>query len=190
MSHDDILELFRSINVLRQGHFHLTSGRHSDRFLLCSQLTMHPEATERIVNEIAVKVVASGVQPNLIIGPAMGGIILAYELARILGCRAMFAEKEGDGMAMKRGFVLQETDKVLIIEDAVSTGGSVRKVVDIVEASPAELVGVAVLIDRTMGQLCFGDVPFISLLQMQIDSWTAEECPLCQQGVPLVYPKA
>ena len=190
MSHEEILELFQSIGVLRHGHFHLTSGRHSDRFLLCSQLTMHPDATERIISAVAAKVIESGLQPNLIVGPAMGGIILAYELARKLGCRAMFAEKEGEGMAMKRGFVLQETDRVLIIEDAVSTGGSVRKVVDIVEESPAELIGVAVLIDRTMGQVNFGKVPLVSLMQMQIESWTADECPLCQQGTPLVFPKA
>lgn len=184
------IDTLTRLNVLREGHFVLTSGRHSDRFLLCSQLTMHPTETAELIAGLAEKVCNAGIQPNLIVGPAMGGVILAYEMARVFGCRAMFAEKDGDKMAMKRGFGFTPEDKVLVIEDAVSTGGSVQKVVDLVEAGPAELVGVAVLIDRTMGKLSFGATPFVSLLQMEISSWEPDECPLCKQGIELIHPKS
>lgn len=188
MKQDEIISLLRKLDVLRDGHFLLTSGRHSDQFLLCSQLTMHPDATEKLLRLLAPKVEA--LDPDIIIGPAMGGVILAYELARILGCCAMFAEKDGDQMAMKRGFTLTKQDRVVIIEDAVSTGGSIRKVIDLVQNSPAELVGVAALFDRTGGKVSFDGVPFVSLMTMEIESYAAEDCPLCQKQIPLSKPKS
>lgn len=188
MNNQEILTLLTELHVLREGHFLLTSGRHSDRFLLCSQLTMHPDATEELIKELAIKI--RDLKPTVVIGPAMGGVILAYELARALGCRAMFAEKEGDKMAMKRGFVLTEEDRVVIIEDAVSTGGSIRKVVEVVEQSPATLVGVAALFDRTAGQVEFNGVPFVSLMEIEISSYDPEHCPLCLANQPLLKPKS
>jgi orotate phosphoribosyltransferase len=188
MKKAEILTLLTNLHVLREGHFLLTSGRHSDRFLLCSQLTMHPDSTELLIQELAPRVAA--LKPTVILGPAMGGVILAYELARALGCRAMFAEKDGEKMAMKRGFVLTEEDRVVIIEDAVSTGGSIRKVVDVVQQSPSTLVGVAALFDRTAGQVQFEGVPFISLMEIEITSYEPDQCPLCQANHPLVKPKS
>ena len=139
---------------------------------------------------LAQKVQQSGIAPNVIIGPAMGGVILAYEMARQLCCQAMYTEKDGDAMALKRGFTLTAADRVLVVEDAVSTGGSVSKALAAIRKTAAQLVGVALLFDRTMGQITFDDLPVISLLQLDIPSWDAADCPLCRSGMPLIAPKA
>ncbi len=188
MKREKMMQQLVDLHVLREGHFLLTSGRHSDRFLLCSQLTMHPEATERFVRQLAPEVAA--LKPTVIVGPAMGGVILAYELARAVGCKAMFAEKDGEKMAMKRGFTLTSEDRVVIIEDAVSTGGSIRKVVEVIQQSPSTLVGVAALFDRTGGKIQFEGVPFISLMEIEITSYDPSDCPLCQEHKPLIQPKS
>ena len=186
----DILDLLKRLNVLREGHFHLTSGRHSDRFLLCSQLTMYPQETKKIMQELAQRVRDAGLNPTVIVGPAMGGVILAYELASCLGeCRAIFTEKEGDGMSLKRGFELKDDDRILVVEDAVSTGGSVQKAIDCLKDKPGELIGVAILFDRTKGKVNFG-VPLVSLMDIEITSWDPAECPLCKTQEPLIFPKA
>jgi len=190
MNDEQIVVKLQELGVLRQGHFKLTSGRHSDQFLLCSQLTMQPTETTKMIGLLATKVRAAGLRPNVIVGPAMGGVILAYEMARALGCRAMFAEKEGEGMALKRGFSLTAGDKVLVIEDAVSTGGSIEKVLDCLKETEAELLGVAVLFDRTKGQVLFDGKPPIALLELSIASWDPADCPLCQAGIELILPKA
>ena len=189
MTSDEILNVLWELGVLRQGHFLLTSGRHSDRFLLSSQLTMHPTRTQTLIGLLAQKVRAEGYSPNVVIGPAMGGVILAYEMARALGCRAMYVEKDGEGMALRRGFTLNADDRVLVVEDAVSTGGSVQKTLDVVEASAATLLATAVLFDRTKGEVRFAGKAPISLLELDIPAWLPEECPLCKEGIPLVAPK-
>ncbi|MCL2497919.1 MAG: orotate phosphoribosyltransferase [Symbiobacteriaceae bacterium] len=189
MTPEDMLRRLSALQVLRTGHFQLTSGKHSDKFLLCSQLTIYPQETARFMEELAQKIRAAELNPTVIIGPALGGIIPAYELARILGKKAMFAEKEDHGMALKRGFSLSLVDRVLLVEDVISTGGSLQKVADLVMQSDAELVGVATLFDRTMGRVSVAGMPVISLLQLDIQSWEPYECPLCRQGIPLVLPK-
>ena len=189
MNEDEILQLMQEIGVLRKGHFLLTSGKHSDSFLLCSQLTMHPQITEQLIEMLAVKVREAGLNPNVVIGPAMGGVILAYEMARALDCRAYFAEKDGEAMAFKRGFAFTAEDRVLAIEDAISTGGSVQKMLDALARTPAKLEGVAVLFDRTKGKVKFqGEAP-IALVDLEIPSWEAENCPMCARGEALVSPK-
>ncbi|MCL2548246.1 MAG: orotate phosphoribosyltransferase, partial [Symbiobacteriaceae bacterium] len=180
VNNEEILVLMERLGVLRYGHFLLTSGRHSDRFLLSSQLTMYPNQTQALIGLLAHKVLQAGLHPTVVIGPAMGGIILAYEMARTLGCQGMYAEKDGEGMALKRGFTLNASDTVLIVEDAVSTGGSVQKVIDALQIHAAEILGVAVLFDRSHGQVTFAGRPPIALLNLDIQSWLPEECPLCQ----------
>ena len=189
MTEMELIELLTDIQVLRQGHFLLTSGRHSDRFLLSSQLTMHPKATATLIQLLAQKVRKLGLQPTVVIGPAMGGVILAYEMARQLECKAFYAEKEGSGMALKRGFTLLPEDRILLIEDAISTGGSLNKVITALEAYREQIQAVAVLFDRTKGETNFGVIPLVSLLELEIPSWEEQDCPLCKQGIPLVAPK-
>jgi orotate phosphoribosyltransferase len=182
----ELLELFRNLGVLLDGHFLLTSGKHTPQFLQCSQLMQHPQHTERLCRVLAAEFRDLGVE--VVVGPAVGGIILAYEVARQLGVRGIFAEKQDDHMKLRRGFELSCGERALIVEDAVTTGGSVRSVLKAVREEGAEPVGVGMLIDRTAGEVDFGLQQY-ALLELAVPSYTPEECPLCREGVPLKRPK-
>ncbi|MCG0238295.1 MAG: orotate phosphoribosyltransferase [Firmicutes bacterium] len=187
MQPDEVLAILRETGVIREGHFLLTSGMHSDRFLLLAQVLQYPRHAERLCREMAEPFREAGVE--VVVGPAVGGIILAYEVARALGARAIFAEKvEGGGMALRRGFQLRPGERVLVVEDAISTGGSVRKVLDAIAPFGPEVVGVSALVDRTGGQVDFG-VPTRAVLTLSVPAWPPEACPLCRAGVELVRPK-
>lgn len=186
MNQVEIFELLKRSGVIMEGHFLLTSGRHSDRFLQCSKLLQYPEHAAAVCRMMASPFINRGIET--VIGPAMGGVILSYEMARAFGARAVYAEKEGERMVLRRGFSLREGEKVLVVEDAVSTGGSVQKVIDLLNAVKAEIVGVAVIVDRTAGLFDPG-IPVKALLEMAIESYDPEECPLCRSGVPLQKPK-
>ncbi|HEY8346942.1 MAG TPA: orotate phosphoribosyltransferase [Symbiobacteriaceae bacterium] len=194
LSRDEILTIFREAGTLQEGHFLLTSGRHGDRFFLLPHTLQYPDLTERLCADLAA--LFDDVEVETVIGPATGGIILAYEVARQIrlrrggkGPRAIFAEKDGQGgMVLKRQWRLREGEKVLVVEDAVTTGGSVAKTIDAIRPFNPEIVGVGCLVDRSGGKADFG-VPLRSLIQVDLASWLPEECPLCRQGIPLVKPK-
>ncbi len=186
MKHDEILQLFRDTGVLLDGHFRLTSGQHSPQFLQCAQILRFPEHARRLTRMMADPFRDAGV--NKVVGPALGGIILSYEVARHLEAEALFVEKADGHMVLRRGFLAGPGDRVLVVEDAVSTGGSVNSVMEIFSQLRAEIVGVSVLVDRTGGSTDFG-VPLHSVLTMDIPSHSPPSCPLCREGVPLVYPK-
>lgn len=169
-----------------KGHFLLTSGRHSDRFLQCSQLLQYPEYSAEVCRLMAKPYEKDNI--TAVIGPAMGGVILAYETARALNARALYAEPAEGKMVLRRGFKLTKKDRVLVVEDAVTTGGSVQKVLDLLKTLEVEVVGVAVLIDRSGGKVDFG-LPAHYLLSMKIDSFDPEACPLCKTGITLKRPK-
>ncbi len=173
--------------VLREGHFLLTSGRHSPGFLLFAPAFSLPPAAEEIGSAIADMYRGQGIET--VVGPAMGGVILAHEVARALGVRSIYAEKDGDAMALKRGFGLRPAERVLVVEDAVSTGGSVRKVLDICERTKADVVGVGIVADRTAGRVDLG-APLHALLELEVPSYPEDDCPLCRAGEELVRPKA
>ncbi|MGE5653398.1 MAG: orotate phosphoribosyltransferase [Bacillota bacterium] len=183
------LDRLVELGVLRQGHFLLTSGRHSDRFMLLSQLFQYPDACQEFADALAAKLPWQNI--DVVIGPAMGGVILAYEVAKALkGPRAIYAEKtDGPEMALKRGFMLRPGERVVVVEDAISTGGSINKVIQLVRQSEAELVGAAALVDRTGGQIDLG-IPFVSLISLTVESYASDSCPLCQAGLPLIKPKS
>lgn len=183
----DLFELLRKTGVILEGHFLLTSGRHSGQFLQCSQLLQFPEHAEKVCRLMAEPFKDEKI--DAVIGPAMGGVILAYETARSLGARALYAERTDGKMALRRGFRVGVGEKVLVVEDAVTTGGSVRKVLDLLQEPGAELAGVSIMIDRSSGKLDFG-APMKALLSMEIESFAPEECPLCREGIPLQKPKA
>ncbi|MBI3953323.1 MAG: orotate phosphoribosyltransferase [Chloroflexi bacterium] len=184
---DEVLAILRDTGTLREGHFLLTSGRHSNRFLLLAQALQHPAQAERLCRALAEPF--QGQRIETVIGPAVGGIILAFEVARALGARAIFAEKTGDGgMALRRGFALRPGERVLVVEDAVSTGGSVSRVIGLVRAAGALPLGASVIADRTGGRLDLG-LPLRALVTLDIPSWSPAECPLCRAGTPLVQPK-
>ncbi|NPV27703.1 MAG: orotate phosphoribosyltransferase [Firmicutes bacterium] len=185
LTREEALAMFKEDQALLEGHFRLTSGRHSDRYMQCALVLQHPDHTARLGEELARRF--RGQRIDLVIGPAMGGIIVAYEVARALGVRALFTERENGVMSLRRGFTIKPGEKVLVVEDVVTTGGSVQEVIEVVKGQGGEVVGVGVLVDRSNGQVKFG-VQQEAVLTLDVVSWPAEECPLCKEGLPVVKP--
>lgn len=187
LSEEEALFMFRDSQALLEGHFRLTSGRHSNQYMQCARVLQYPKYAGWLGTELARRYKEAGVQ--VVIGPAMGGIVLAQEVARALGgqVRSLFAERENDTMSLRRGFYLEPGEKVLVVEDVVTTGGSVQEVVDMVENLGGEVVGVGVLVDRSGGEVQFG-VRKEAVLTMNIVTYPANDCPLCNQGLPVVKP--
>ncbi len=187
MTEQQVLDLFRQTGVLLEGHFKLTSGRHSPMFLQCSQVMQHPQKAGPLAEALAARLEAYAA--DAVIGPAMGGIVLAYEVGRALGKRAIFAERQDGTMTLRRGFHINPGEKFVVVEDAVSTGGSVREVMDVVKERGAEVVAVGMLVDRSGGKVDFG-VPAVAMATLEVPSYASDECPMCRQGVPLTLPKS
>ena len=181
----DYIEILKETGALLEGHFVLTSGRHSGQFVQCAQVLKFPEHTETLCRALAQQFSDKGV--TTVIGPAVGGIIVAYEIARHLRAQAIFAEKQEGKLILGRGFFLAEGEKVLVVEDVTTTGGSVKKVVDIARRHGAEPVGIGILVDRSGGTIKY-DLPFKSLITLKMESFPPGECPLCRKGVALTDP--
>lgn len=179
MEQNEIYEIFKKSGALLEGHFLLTSGRHSNRYMQCAQVLKYPEYTEKLCKVIADDYRDSGVE--LVVGPAMGGILVAYEVAKQLGVPNIFAERENGKMTLRRNFAIEKGQKVLVVEDVVTTGGSVKEVIDIVKAAGGEVVGAGVLVDRSNGQVDLG-VKLVPVLSMEVVSYAADECPMCKAG--------
>jgi orotate phosphoribosyltransferase len=187
ISSEDVRAALDRTGAVRQGHFLLTSGLHSDLFLLCAQVMQYPHELSPIASALAAPFRDASVE--VVAGPAVGGIILAYEVARHLHARAIFAEKSGNGrMVLRRGFTVRPGERVLVVEDALTTGGSTRSVVTALREAGAEVIGAAVLVDRSGGAVDVG-VLVRALLTLQVNAWAPADCPLCRAGVPLVAPK-
>ncbi|HHY42724.1 MAG TPA: orotate phosphoribosyltransferase [Thermoanaerobacterales bacterium] len=185
MTREEILELFTKTDVLKSGHFLLTSGLHSGKYLQCAQLLQYPDATEKAVGELAKRFKEVGIET--VVGPAMGGIIISYEMARQLGARSIFAEREDGKMTFRRGFTIKPGEKVLVVEDVVTTGGSVKEVISLIKELGGEVAAVAALVDRSGGKVDFG-VPAHYLLDLEVKAYAPDECPLCKNGIPIVKP--
>lgn len=186
MTAEELIAVFREAGALLEGHFLYASGRHGRQFLQAARVLQYPRHTEAVCKAVAERFAGDDVE--LVVGPATGGIVLAYETARHLNCRAAFTEKdETGGMALKRGFRLEPGTRVLVVEDIVTTGGSVKKTVMHLRGRQADVMGVAVLIDRSAGEAQF-DCRFERLAQLDMESWPPDSCALCDQGVPLVDP--
>jgi orotate phosphoribosyltransferase len=185
LTSEDVLSAFREAGALLEGHFLLSSGRHSDRYLEKALVLQYPQNVERMCREFARRFADE--KPDVVIGPTTLGVVLAYETAKPLGIRSVFAEREGEGRALRRGFKIQPGERILIVDDILTTGGSVRDVLDVVHDWGGKPVGVGVLVDRSEKPLDFG-VRLASLMRMEVVSYAPDECPLCKQGVPLVKP--
>lgn len=181
----EILEILRETKVLREGHFRLTSGRHSKKYMQCAQVLQYPKFTERLCEDLARRF--KGHEIHAVVAPAIGGIIIAYEVAKVLGVRALFTEREDGKMTFRRGFDLEDDENVLVVEDVITTGGSVQEVIEAVRERGANVCGVGVLVDRSAGKVHFG-VHTESLISLEIETWEQDECPLCKEGVPIVKP--
>ena len=181
LSRAEVLQVFKEAGAILQGHFQLTSGRHSDTYLEKFRVLQSPKHTEGLCRLIAARFRDEGI--DLVAGPTTGGIILAYEVGRQLGVRGIFAE--GDGRRIfKRGFHIEPGERVLVVDDILTTGGSVREALSAVREAGGQPVGVAVLVDRTGGGADFG-LPFHACLTLEIASYEAADCPLCAEHVPL-----
>lgn len=187
MTHEEIMDVLQKSNVLQEGHFLLTSGKHSNRYMQCAQLFQYPEYSRMLCGELTRRIEDKGQTIDLVVGPAIGGIIMAYQMADCLGVRNVFAERVDGKMALRRGFAVSPGEKALICEDVVTTGGSVKEVVELLQAQGVDVVGVVSIVDRSKGQVDFG-VPFEGLVTMDFDVYEGDDCPLCAAGGTAVKP--
>lgn len=187
MQEMEIMDIFTKTGAYKQGHFKLSSGFHSGAYLQCALVLQNPIISERVCGVLAKKFI--GDTPDIVVGPALGGIVLAYELARALNARAIFTERDEDGnMVLRRGFKIVPDNRVLIAEDVLTTGKSVNEVVKLLEKDSIQPVGIGSLINRSTGNIDFGGIKSESLIKLNIPLFEEDNCPLCQEGVPLSKP--
>jgi orotate phosphoribosyltransferase len=184
---EEVMRKFEEAGAIQKGHFKLTSGVHSDIYIQCAQVMQYPEFMNNLCSELGKKF--RGDDVDVIVGPAVGAIIMAHVMARILGpwVRAIFTERENGKMTLRRSFMIKKGEKVLVVEDVTTTGSSVKEVIDIVKERQGKVVGVGALIDRSGGKIDFG-VKTQSLLTLDIKTYLPEVCPLCKKGIPAVKP--
>lgn len=185
MTNEEVLKIFKDCGALLEGHFKLSSGLHSDKYLQCAKVLQHPEISEKLCKELAAKL--KGIKIDVVIGPAMGGIVIAYELARQLGARGIFTERVDDKVQLRRGFELMPGERCLIAEDVVTTGKSTKEVIAAIEESGAKIAACACLIDRSGGKADFG-VPLAAMAVVNVAAYDEPSCPMCKAGLPLVKP--
>jgi orotate phosphoribosyltransferase len=172
----------------QQGHFLLSSGLHSGDYLQCALYLAHPRRAARAGGLLADAIADAGLDPNVVIAPAMGGLIIGHETARALDLPFLFTERSEGNMVLRRGFGVVPGQRVVVIEDVVTTGRSTREVIDILEGFGAAVIGVASMVNRSGKSQPFASLPSRHLLEVDFPTWTVEECPLCREGVPIAKP--
>jgi orotate phosphoribosyltransferase len=185
MNRDALLDLFRQSSALLEGHFRLSSGLHSPGYLQCALVLQHPEHAAALGVALAGR--AKPLRVATVLSPALGGIIIGHEVARALGARALFAEREGGALTLRRGFTLAPAERVLVVEDVVTTGLSTKETMQVARTAGAEVVAAAAIIDRSGGTANL-DVPLHALAELRLPTYQPDQCPLCAQGIPLVKP--
>jgi orotate phosphoribosyltransferase len=185
VTRETVLDLFRRVGALLEGHFRLTSGLHSPGYLQCALVLQDPVEAGRCGAAIAERVGDLGVET--VLSPALGGIVIGHEVARALGVRAIFAERLDGGLVLRRGFSLAPGEKVLVVEDVVTTGGSTRETIDVARAAGANVVAAASIIDRSGGSQQI-DVPYHALATVTLPTYQPTDCPLCTAGSTAVKP--
>jgi orotate phosphoribosyltransferase len=182
---DQLIELFKESGALLEGHFRLSSGRHSAGYLQSALVLQHPTSAERLGAGIAA--LTRELRASVVLSPALGGLVIGHEVGRALGVRALFVERQDGRLALRRGFTLTAADRVLVVEDVLTTGGSTRETIEVATAAGGQVVGVGSIVDRSGGSAQF-DVPFKALLTIDLPTYPADDCPLCAQGLPIVKP--
>ena len=186
MHPDEVMQLFERVGAVRHGHFELSSGRHSSTYVQCALVLQYPESAEKLGRALAEKF--KGVQIDCVASPALGGVLVGHEVARGLGVRAVFVERDISGrMALRRGFAFQPNERVLVVEDVWTTGGSTRETIGVVEQAGGLAVAAGALIDRSGNRLEL-NVPTKALIDLDIPSYEAFECPLCRSGQEIAKP--
>jgi orotate phosphoribosyltransferase len=185
MDQDAVLDLFRKSGALLEGHFRLSSGLHSDRYLQSALVLQYPEFATALGEALGAR--TAHLQATAVLSPALGGIVIGQEVGRALGVRALFAERQDGVLTLRRGFTLSPTDRVLVVEDVITTGGSTRETAKVAEAAGAQLIGAAAIIDRGTDAANLG-LPLQSLVRLEVPSWQADRCPLCAKGEPITKP--
>ena len=178
------LDLFKKSGAMLDGHFVLTSGLHSPNYFQCARVLQYPTFTEQLCKDIADRFRDQRI--DTVISPAVGGIVVGQETARLLGCRAIFAERVNGNMVLRRGLEIKEGERILCVEDVITTGGSIREIVDLAQQQ-ADVRGVACIVDRSGGKAQF-PVDFYSVLRMNVVTYDPSDCPLCAQGIAVVKP--
>ena len=186
LTKDKLLEMFRKSHALQRGHFELSSGLHSGHYFQCAQVLQYPRQATVICSELARRFRAS--KPTIVIGPAAGGIVVAFETARALGVRAIYSERVDAEMQLRRGFTVGKKDRVLIVEDAITTGESARKVASLLESFGAKVVGVGTIVDRSGGKAKFPGRKFARLFALAFETFPPHDCPLCGEQIPVTRP--
>ncbi len=181
MNQEQVLKQLRETSAMLEGHFLLSSGRHSDRYFQCALVLSHPRRAQELAQALAVKVQQTC---DVVVGPALGAVVLSYEMARALNVRSLFTERAGTKMELRRGFRFEPGERVLVVEDVLTTGGSVREVLEVVRAAGASPVAVASIINRSGDSKPFQaeDLAFTALAEVKAQAWLPEECPLCKSG--------
>ena len=183
MTEQEVRDILVKTNAIMDGHFLLTSGLHSPHYVEKFNVLQHPKYTEQLCKAMAEKFKDAHIET--VVGPVTGGVILAHETAKALGARAIFTERVNGEMTFRRGFSLYEGERVLIVEDIVTTGGSIKEVIAVVKSYDAIPVAVSMLVDRSGGKADFGDIPATALLHMNVETYKPEECPLCKNNIPI-----
>lgn len=183
MTEAQVKELFIRTGAIMEGHFLLTSGLHSPMYVEKFQVLQHPSYTEQLCKAMASRFIEQNIE--VVVGPVTGGILLAHEVGKALGTRAIFTERENGKMALRRGFQIAKGERVLIVEDIVTTGGSIKEVVEVVKEHGGIPFGIGMLVDRSGGNANFDEVPYQALLHLDVTTYAPEECPLCKEGISM-----
>jgi orotate phosphoribosyltransferase len=182
---EEILKIFRGTGALLEGHFILTSGLHSASYFQCAKVFQYPWHAEKLSRDIADHFRRQKI--DVVVSPAVGGIVFGQEVGRLLGVRAIFTERVEGQMAFRRGFELSPGERVLVAEDVTTTGGSVQEVMEAVRSAGAEVVAVTAVVDRSGGRAQF-DVPYFALIKMDVANYDPQVCPLCKAGIQAIKP--
>lgn len=185
MTKEEIRELLVETEVIQEGHFVLSSGRHADLYMQCAKVLQYPDKAAVLAAEIAKK--WQDEEIDVVIGPALGGVVLSYAVAEELGVRSLFSERKNGEMKLRRGFEIKKGERVLVVEDVVTTGGSVKEVLALLENLDLEIVGLSSIVDRSLGSVEF-NYEFKPLLPVDIKSYKANHCELCKKGIPITRP--
>ncbi|HEV2424826.1 MAG TPA: orotate phosphoribosyltransferase [Terriglobia bacterium] len=189
MTEDEILGVFRHHHALLEGHFVLSSGLHSDRYIQCALVLQHPEVAAQLGRELAAKLGSKlgHARATVVVAPALGGILVAHEVGRALGVRALFTERQDGRMTLRRGFTLEAGEPTIVVEDVITTGGSTLETIRAVEEAGGKVIAAGSLVDRSGGSAELG-LPRAALLTLTVQNYGPSQCPLCKAGTPTVKP--